>query len=77
MATRLERLQQEAAELEARLQQKKSRLRKEQRQADTRRKIIVGAAALKLIEEDPALAARIEAELSERDRERVGSISGG
>jgi len=75
MATRVERLEQEAEQLEARLQQKKARLRQEKRQADTRRKIIVGAAALKLCESDPDLAARLENQLSEKDRERVGSIT--
>jgi len=77
MATRVERLEQEAEQLEARLQQKRARLRKEKRQADTRRKIIVGAAALKLCESDPALVARLESQLSEKDRERIGSIIGG
>lgn len=76
MATRLERLEQEAEQLEARLQQKKARLKQEKRQAETRRKIIVGSAALKLCENDPSLAAQLEAELSPRDRERVGPLAG-
>jgi len=74
MATRVERLEKEAEQLQARLEAKRARLRKEKRQADTRRKIIVGAAALKLCESDPDLAARLEGQLSEKDRERIGSI---
>lgn len=72
MATRIERLEREAKQAEERARQKKARLAAERRKHETTRKIIYGAATLKLCESDPALAARIESQMSGRDRQRLG-----
>jgi len=74
MSDELKRLEEEEEKLRAKLKRKREALRQAKRKRDTQRKVIVGAAALKLCETDPALARRIEAAISEKDRGRVGRL---
>ncbi len=65
------------AQLQAQAQLEKNRLAEEVRKKDTRRKIITGAAVLKLMKDEPTIGSLIWQELdarvtAERDREVLG-----
>lgn len=71
---RLSRLQQKAAQLNARIQTERSRIRDAERKKDTRRKIIAGALALEHASRDPAWKAQLDQLLSQhvtRDEDRA------
>lgn len=62
---RLARLTQKAAQLQARIQTERGRIRDAERKKDTRRKIIAGALALEHATRDPAWKAQLDSLLSE------------
>jgi hypothetical protein len=72
--TRLSELQKQAAQLNARIQKERGKIRDAERKKDTRRKIIAGALALEHAEQDPEWQATLHKLLSryvERDEDRA------
>jgi len=65
MATRLERMEQEAAQLAAKLEKKRARLNQEKRRQDTKRKILIGAAMLDAVAKGHVSEEQLRAMLDE------------
>ena len=61
-------------QLKQQLQESENLLKQQKRKTDNRYKILIGAAAIKLIENDPHLHERIKNQLTKRDRETVEKI---
>jgi hypothetical protein len=77
MSEKLARLETKMAQLKAQLQRERNREAEEERKRATRKKIIAGAAVLKLMKDEPSLGSLIWQELdarvtAERDREVLG-----
>lgn len=75
---RMEALRRRKAQLEARLAALEARAKANSRKADARRKIIIGAGVLALVERHPGfgfwLARELPAVLAERDRALVADL---
>ncbi|MDR3299638.1 MAG: hypothetical protein LBU43_06465 [Candidatus Accumulibacter sp.] len=69
MSARLETLQERKKQIDAKIQAIKAREAHNMRARDTRRKIIIGSAALKLVEAGKLKFDDLKAQLSARDRE--------
>ena len=84
ITARLEKLEQQARDKQAKVKTAKNQIKRleqvekdKERKRDTRRKILVGAVAMRLMKEDPALEERLRAELDRTltrdiDRELLG-----
>jgi Skp family chaperone for outer membrane proteins len=77
MSEKLARLETKMAQLKSQLQRERNREAEDERKRETRKKIIAGAAVLKLMKDEPSLGSLIWQELdtritAERDREVLG-----
>ncbi len=77
MSEKLAKLETKMAQLKSQLQRERNREAEEERKRETRKKIIAGAAVLKLMKDEPSLGSLIWQELdtrvtAERDREVLG-----
>jgi len=75
--TKLERLKEKREAIEARIKQEQNKLKASERRADTRRKVLVGAAVLEWAKHDTDFAKRLNGELKsflarDADRELFG-----
>ena len=68
MSARLEALQERKKQIDAQIQAIRAREARNVRARDTRRKIVIGSAALKLVEDGKLKLGDLTAQLSERDR---------